>query len=70
MFQEAYIGMIKETKLINFRLYNLRNDPKQNKDVSSENPEIFESLKNEMIQLHEEIVEEALDWRSFSWDNN
>ncbi|WP_339902959.1 hypothetical protein [uncultured Cyclobacterium sp.] len=70
MFQEAYIGMIKETKLVNFRLYNLRNDPKQNKDVSSDNPEVFESMKKEMIRLHDEIVEEAIDWRSFSWDNN
>jgi arylsulfatase A len=70
MFQEAYIGMIKETKLVNFRLYNLRNDPKQIREVSSDNPEVFESMKKEMIRLHDEIVEEAIDWRSFSWDNN
>ena len=70
MFQEAYIGMIKETKLQNFRLYNLRNDPKQTMDVSAENPKVFENMKREMIKLHQEIVEEAIDWRDFSWANN
>ncbi|EPR67642.1 sulfatase [Cyclobacterium qasimii] len=70
MFKEEYIGLIKETKLQNFRLFNLRNDPKQTKDVSAENPEVFENMKREMIQLHEEIVAEAIDWRDFSWENN
>ena len=62
--------MIKETKLQNFRLYNLRNDPKQTKDVSAENPEVFEKMIKEMIKLNQEIVEEAMDWRDFSWTNN
>lgn len=67
MFQEEYIGMIKATKLVNFRMYNLRNDPKQTTDVASENPEIFESMKRKMVELHNEIVSEAIDWREFSW---
>jgi len=67
MFQEDYIGMIKATKLENFRMYNLRNDPKQTTDVASENPEIFESMKRKMLELHNEIVKEAIDWREFSW---
>lgn len=67
MFKEEYIGMIKETELVNFRLYNLRNDPKQNSNVSSDNPEKFESLKKKMIELHKEIVTEARDWRKFEW---
>ncbi|WP_439484497.1 sulfatase [Cyclobacterium plantarum] len=67
MFQEDYIGMIKTTQLENFRMYNLRNDPKQTNDVASENPEIFELMKRKMLQLHQEIVHEAIDWREFSW---
>ncbi|MBD3631133.1 hypothetical protein [Cyclobacterium sp.] len=59
--------MIKTTQLENFRMYNLRNDPKQTTDVASENPEIFESMKRKMMQLHQEIVHEAIDWREFSW---
>jgi|GEM_PF-2972974 len=39
-------------------------------DVSDENPEVFENMKREMINLHQEIVEEAIDWRDFSWTNN
>ena len=70
MFHEDYIGMIKETKLQNFRLYNLRNDPKQTMDVSLENPEVFETMVEKMIKLHDEIVKEAIDWRDFSWKEN
>ncbi len=67
MFKEDYIGMIKATQLENFRMYNLRNDPKQTTDVAAENPEIFESMKRKMVELHNEIVNEAIDWREFSW---
>jgi arylsulfatase A len=67
MFKEEYIGLIKETGLENFRLFNLRNDPKQLFDVSSENPEKFESMKEQMMELHKEIVAEAIDWRDFEW---
>jgi arylsulfatase A len=35
--------------------------------VAPENPEIFESMKRIMVELHQEIVEEAIDWREFSW---
>ena len=70
MFQEEYIGMIKETKLQNFRLYNLRNDPKQTTDVSLENPGVFEAMKKKMVILHDEIVDEAIDWRDFTWEEN
>jgi arylsulfatase A len=69
MFEEEYIGMIKTTKLENFRLYNLRNDPQQKMDVASEHPEIFHAMKIKMVDLHQEIVREAIDWRNFSWSD-
>ncbi len=64
-FNEEWIGMIKETELTNFRLYNLREDIKQENDVSQQNMKILESLKRKMIDLHNEIIEEAIDWRYF-----
>ena len=59
-------GLIKAIKLENFRMYNLRNDPKRSIDEASENLEKFESMKREMVELHNEIVVEAIDWREFS----
>jgi arylsulfatase A len=68
LFNEELIGMIKGTALNNFRLFNLRSDPKQNtENLASENPIIFESMKAKMIELHKDIVHEAVDWRKFEW---
>lgn len=66
-FKEAWIGKIKKTRLENFRLFNLRKDPMQNKNVASDNPEIFKSMKEKLLGLHNEIVKEAIDWRDFEW---
>ena len=67
LFNEEWIGMIKETSLENFRLYNLRDDPKQLKDLSQDHPEILKLMKEKMLKLHQEIVAEAMDWRYFEW---
>jgi arylsulfatase A len=56
---------IKETDLTNFRLYNLREDPRQEQDLSERYPERFKAMKQTMLQMHEEIVEEAIDWRQW-----
>jgi arylsulfatase A len=66
-FEEEWIGLVKETGFQNFRLYNLKKDPGQETNVASENPEIFEQMKEKMLSLHEEIVDEAIDWRYFQW---
>jgi len=68
MFLEEYIGPIKETKLVNFRLYNLREDEKQEQDVSDKFPERFAEMKKQMETLHREVVDEAFDWRTFEWE--
>jgi arylsulfatase A len=67
VFKEEWIGMIKESPLTNFRLFNLKNDISQKNDVSSQHPKLFEALKKKMIELHKEVVTEARDWRTFSW---
>lgn len=66
-FEEEWIGMVKETGLENFRLYNLKNDPGQKVDLSLDYPDKLKSMMDLMIPLHEEIVEEAIDWRHYEW---
>jgi arylsulfatase A len=62
-FREEWIGEVKATKLKNFRLYNLREDPHQDTDVSAEHAERFERMKREMNSLHQEVVADGPDWR-------
>lgn len=64
MFLEKFIGPLKETALVNFRLYNLRIDAQQETDVSREHPEIFAKMKQQMVELHRDVMDEAFDWRS------
>lgn len=35
-----------------------------------ENPEVFEAMKKKMVILHDEIVDGAIDWRDFTWEEN
>jgi arylsulfatase A len=67
MFQEAWIGMVKETELTNFRLYNLRQDPGQQNDLAKQHPDKFKEMKSKLSNLHREVVEEAIDWRTFKF---
>jgi arylsulfatase A len=62
-FQEQWIGLVKETGLARFRLYNLRTDPRQETDLGQAEPERLERMKRTMIELHAEVVAEAHDWR-------
>lgn len=67
LFKEEWIGLVKETELGNFRLYNVRQDPGQHHDVAAKNPKRLEAMKRKMIALHKEVVAEAIDWREFRW---
>jgi arylsulfatase A len=64
MFLEKFIGDIKQTGLKNFRLYNLRRDPHQDHDLSSQQAERLARMKEQMLKLHREVVTEAYDWRT------
>lgn len=68
LFKEEWIGLVKQTELGNFRLFNLREDPGQHHDVAEENPRKLKAMKKKMIALHKEVVAEAIDWRDFEWD--
>jgi len=63
MFKEEYIGNIKETELTNFRLFNLRQDPIQDDEITEHAK--LNQMKAKMLKLHREVVTEAYDWRNW-----
>lgn len=64
MFLEKFIGDIKKTGFINYRLHNLRSDATQDIDLSKKEPERFAKMKAQMIKLHRDVMDEAFDWRT------
>lgn len=64
MFKESFIGDIKKSKLTNFRLYHLVDDPGQKNDLAKQLPLKFEKMKMMMIATHTSVMEEAHDWRT------
>lgn len=64
MFLEKFIGPIKQTALVNFRLYNLREDPAQKQDLAADQSELLQKMKRKMLALHADVMAEAFDWRT------
>ena len=64
MFLEKFIGDIKKTGFVNYRLHNLRTDPTQDIDLSGKKPERFARMKEQMLELHHDVMDEAFDWRT------
>ena len=64
MFLEKFIGDIKKTGFINYRLHNLRSDATQEIDLSKKEPKRFAKMKAQMIKLHRDVMDEAFDWRT------
>lgn len=55
---------LKETPLTRFELFNLREDIGQQENVAEQHPQKFEQMKEEMIKLHREVVDEGPMWFS------
>lgn len=62
MFNEAWIPKIKIGKYKDFRLYNLIKDPKQEHDISAENPELLEQLKKKLLEINSSIMSDGPNW--------
>jgi len=58
----ASMAWLKKAKLVRFELYNLRDDIAQQTDLSQQEPERFEAMKKQMLQLHQEILAEGPQW--------
>ena len=53
------MDFIKKSDLGNFTLYNLRRDPSEASELSTSEPDKFQSMKDKMIALHAEIRAEG-----------
>ena len=58
-FSPKEVAIIKEASLVDFKLYNLKNDIHQDIDVSKENPRIFKKLKKQLVKSHKSVMDEA-----------
>lgn len=58
-FRLGYIDDIKSGELTDFKLYNIRKDIRQDKNIADDNPEVFKKLKKQLINLHKEMKEAA-----------
>ena len=54
----------KNTKLEEFQVYNLSDDPGQKNDLYPTDSVMFRNLKKEIIKYHKEIIEEGPNWSS------
>ncbi len=45
-----------------FELYNLHDDIEQQHDVAGQNPHIVDRMKEEMIRLYSETIEDGGNW--------
>ena len=53
---------VKSTELVEFKLYNVRDDLSQMKDLASEQPKVLEKLRARMVALHKEALQEGPVW--------
>ncbi len=56
------MDFIKEIELVDFELYNLRDDPAQELDLSVQEPQMLERMKATMIKQLRSVTEEGPYW--------
>ena len=61
-FQEEHMKVIPDQEPSFFRLHNVEEDPGQENDLSDEYPQKVAQMKEKMLQLREEMVEEGGNW--------
>ena len=61
-FQKSHMDtlILQEPKY--FELYNIEDDPGQYNDISSEHSELTEDMKNTILKLRNEMIEEGGNW--------
>ena len=61
-FQESWIPLIKAGGFGRFELYDVDADPKQERDISAQQPEVAARLKQQLLALNASIMADAPDW--------
>ncbi|MGI9241663.1 MAG: sulfatase-like hydrolase/transferase, partial [Verrucomicrobiales bacterium] len=62
MFQEVWIPKIKAGGYKNYRLFNLKDDPQQEKDLAGDDPQRLAELKGKLLQINASIMADGADW--------
>lgn len=58
----SHMKYLKEKPLVNFELYNIKNDIGQQHNLADDEPERFNAMKKKMEELHEEVIAEGYTW--------
>ncbi len=61
-FKEVWIPSIRTGGYDEFQLFNLREDPSQKHDISSNNPELVERLRKSLLAINASIMSAGPDW--------
>ena len=61
-FDQTDLDYLKSLEFEEFQLFNIRTDPGQETDNSSEYPEILEELKSELLHLYKQMIMEGPVW--------
>ncbi len=61
-FQEGHMEYIYNQQIKHFELYNLREDKEQKNNLADKHPDRLEKMKQEMMQLREEMIQEGGNW--------
>jgi arylsulfatase A len=61
-FQKKYIDGIKTSSLVNFKLYNIRDDVGQTIDLNAKYPQRLKSMSKMLEELHHQVQLEAPTW--------
>lgn len=56
------IDLIKKHQLVDFELYNLKEDPSQSVNLATSNPERLQSLSIKLVEKYSEIQGEGKRW--------
>ena len=61
-FREGWIPILKAGSFRQFQLFDLDQDISQRTDVSRERPEVFERLKQALLEIHASVMLDGPDW--------
>ena len=56
MFKEAWIPIVKKGSYKDYKLYNLKDDPNQTKDLAAEKPEVVGTLKKKLLAINASVM--------------
>jgi arylsulfatase A len=62
LFDESWIPAIRAGGYKNFRLFDLSEDPQQTTDIANDHPELFQRLKQQLLEINRSVMSDGTDW--------